>query len=176
MASPVGITLEKPALRHQDEFLRATRRSLRLHRPWVHPPRTEEQYRHLLRRLRRRANFGHFLRMSSGELAGAVVLTEIVRGGFQSAYVGYYAFLPHAGSGLMRRGLELVIRHAFRELKLHRLEANIQPENERSIALIRRLGFTREGYSSRYLKIAGRWRDHERWALTIEDWKGRKRR
>jgi ribosomal-protein-alanine N-acetyltransferase len=64
-----------------------------------------------------------------------------------------------------------VIRLAFRSYKLHRLEANIQPGNHRSIALVRGLGFAREGYSPRYLKIGGRWRDHERWALTVERWR-----
>lgn len=71
----------------------------------------------------------------------------------------------------MRAGLESVIRLAFREYGLHRLEANIQPENRRSIELVQSLGFGLEGYSPRYLKIAGRWRDHERYALTTEEWK-----
>jgi ribosomal-protein-alanine N-acetyltransferase len=65
----------------------------------------------------------------------------------------------------MREGLALVVRHAFRSLKLHRLEANIQPANVGSIALVKSLRFEREGYSPRYLKIGGRWRDHERWAI-----------
>jgi ribosomal-protein-alanine N-acetyltransferase len=88
-----------------------------------------------------------------------------VLGGFQSAYLGYYAFEPFAGRGLMRMGFELVLTTAFRKLKLHRLEANIQPQNKASIALVRSCGFSREGYSPRYLKIGGRWRDHERWAI-----------
>lgn len=61
--------------------------------------------------------------------------------------------------------MSVVIRRAFGELKLHRLEANIQPGNVASIALVRACGFALEGYSPRYLKIGGRWRDHERWAL-----------
>jgi ribosomal-protein-alanine N-acetyltransferase len=73
----------------------------------------------------------------------------------------------------MAEGLELVMRQCFRRLKLHRLEANIQPDNERSKHLVERAGFRYEGYSPRYLKIGGRWRDHERWAITREDWAGR---
>ena len=76
----------------------------------------------------------------------------------------------------MRDGLELVLRHAFLELALHRLEANIQPGNAASIALARGAGFQREGFSPRYLKIGGRWRDHERWAMLAEEWRERRQR
>ena len=98
-------------------------------------------------------------------------INEIVRGVFCSGYLGYYAFVPHDGRGYMRTGLAAVLRLAFRSYGLHRLEANIQPGNGRSIALVQGLGFEREGYSPRYLKIGGRWRDHERWAITSESWR-----
>jgi ribosomal-protein-alanine N-acetyltransferase len=65
----------------------------------------------------------------------------------------------------MRNGLRAVVRHAFAKLKLHRLEANIRPINVASVALVKAGGFSKEGYSPRYLKIGGRWRDHERWAI-----------
>jgi ribosomal-protein-alanine N-acetyltransferase len=101
----------------------------------------------------------------SGEMVGVVNISEIVRGAFRSGYLGYYAFTPFERRGLMTEGLSLVVDEAFGGLGLHRLEANVQPDNGASIRLVRRLGFRREGYSPRYLKINGRWRDHERWAI-----------
>lgn len=105
------------------------------------------------------------MRRDTGALVGVINLTNIVLGPFRSGYLGFYAFAGHERQGLMHEGLTLVVRHAFRKLKLHRVEANIQPANAASIALVESCGFSREGYSPRYLKIAGRWRDHERWAL-----------
>lgn len=69
----------------------------------------------------------------------------------------------------MSQAVELTVKYAFKELGLHRLEANIQPENVRSIALVKRLGFQKEGFSPRYLQIDGVWRDHERWALLADE-------
>ncbi len=130
-----------------------------------------ETFERYLARLRRNANVGYWVRTPDGELAGVINVSEIVRGGFQSAYLGYYAFVPHAGHGHMRRGLRAVLVDVFRVHRLHRVEANIQPENLTSRALVRGCGFRKEGLSTRYLKIGGRWRDHERWALTVEDWR-----
>lgn len=76
----------------------------------------------------------------------------------------------------MTEGLELVLRRAFTELRLHRIEANVQPANGPSIALVRRCGFVREGFSERYLKVGGRWRDHEHWPMYAELWRERRRR
>ena len=104
-------------------------------------------------------------------LAGAITVSEIVWGMFRSGYLGYYALVPYDGQGYMKRGLRAVITEAFVTHGLHRLEANIQPDNLRSIGLVKSLGFRKEGYSLRYLKIAGRWRDHERWAITKEEWR-----
>ncbi len=92
-------------------------------------------------------------------------------GAFRSAYLGYYIGAPYARQGYMSEGIRLILQYAFKQLKLHRLEANIQPENLASIALVKRSGFVKEGYSRRYLKIGGRWRDHERWAILYEDWR-----
>jgi ribosomal-protein-alanine N-acetyltransferase len=108
----------------------------------------------------------------SGAIVGVINFSQIFLGNFRSAYSGYYAFVPYAGKGMLSEGLRLALRHAFTSLGLHRVEANIQPGNSSSIALVQRCGFSKEGFSPRYLKIGGRWRDHERWALTIEDWRG----
>ena len=170
------IRLEPPSLRRRDEFLAAARRSRQLHRHWASPPRTAASYRAYVQRMRSPRHIGYLVCAVSGELAGVININEIVRGSFQSGYLGYYAFLPHAGQGLMTAALGAVIRQAFREHGLHRLEANIQPDNERSLRLVRRLGFRREGFSPRYLKVAGRWRDHQRWAITKEDWQVHARR
>jgi [ribosomal protein S5]-alanine N-acetyltransferase len=105
------------------------------------------------------------LRRKDQQLVGVINLNNVIRAAFQSAFLGYYAFSPLGGQGLMREGMLLVIQHAFTVLKLHRLEANVQSANLRSIALLRKCGFVREGFSRRYLKVGGRWRDHERWAI-----------
>ena len=76
------------------------------------------------------------------------------------------AFAPAAGQGYMSEGLGLVLRYAFEQLRLHRLDAQIQPGNHASLRLVRRLGFRNEGYSPALLFIDGAWRDHERWAIT----------
>jgi ribosomal-protein-alanine N-acetyltransferase len=110
-------------------------------------------------------------RRTDGVLLGAINLSEIVRGKFQSGYLGYYIGAGYSGQGYMTDALQLMLAIAFRRLRLHRVEANIQPNNGASIRLVNRAGFHREGYSPRYLKIAGRWRDHERWALLAEDWR-----
>jgi len=109
-------------------------------------------------------------RRSDDALLGVFNFSEIVRGAFRSSYLGYFGFAPHSKQGYMTEGMALALDVAFRKLKLHRVEANIQPTNARSIALAARIGFTREGFSRRYIKIAGRWRDHVRYAMLAEDW------
>jgi ribosomal-protein-alanine N-acetyltransferase len=159
------------------EFLERVLASRRMHRPWSYPPSTPEGFRTLVR-----SGEGDgaarlvTCRNEDGALVGYFGVGEIVRGHFQNAYLGYYGFEPFSGQGLMSEGLGLVVRFAFADLGLHRLQAAIQPENERSIALVRGAGFRREGLARRYLKIGGRWRDHELWAITVEDVRAARRR
>lgn len=107
-------------------------------------------------------------RRDTGAIVGRVDVNNIVRGTHQSGTIGYSAFASTTGRGYMTEGLRLLVRHAFGEMELHRLEANIQPHNTASINLIKRVGFRREGFSPRFQFIDGAWRDHERWAITVE--------
>jgi len=111
------------------------------------------------------------VRREDGAIVGLFSLSQIFLGNFRSAYLGYWVAAPFAGKGYMTEGMELLLGYAFRTLKLHRVEANVQPGNQASLALLRRTGFRQEGISPRYLKIGGRWRDHERWAMTVEDFR-----
>ncbi len=115
-------------------------------------------------------------RREDGAIAGGVSLNEIVLGAFQSAFLGYWIGAPYKRQGYMSQALPLVLQRAFMTHGLHRLEANIRPENAPSIALVRRAGFRYEGLAERYLKIDGAWRDHEHWVVLAEEWRARKRR
>jgi ribosomal-protein-alanine N-acetyltransferase len=160
------ILLEPLRPEDQAEFLTAVVASKQLHRPWVNPPASPELFQAFVLRMQSPGNLGFLVRIAkTNQLVGFIGVTNIVRGVFQSAYLGYYAFAGHERQGWMKRALRQLVKKAFSELHLHRLEANIQPDNLASIALVRACDFVREGYSERYLKIRGRWRDHERWAI-----------
>jgi ribosomal-protein-alanine N-acetyltransferase len=166
----VRVHLRRPRASDTKAFLSAVRRSRHLHRGWVKPPGTRAEFRRYLRRLSSPSHRSFLVaRKRARDLVGIININNIILGQFRSGFLGYYAFGSFAKQGLMREGMRLVLRHAFKKLKLHRLEANIQPTNRRSIALARDCGFTKEGYSRRYLKIGGKWRDHERWAILAED-------
>jgi ribosomal-protein-alanine N-acetyltransferase len=161
-----SIYLRPPKPHDRAAFLKAVADSSALHRPWISAPATTAEFRAYVKRMAQPANHAYLIcRRDSGEITGVVNLTNVVMGAFRSGYLGYYAFAGQERRGFMRAGLKAVTAHAFGTLKLHRLEANIQPRNRASIALARACGFKLEGYSARYLKIGGRWRDHERWAI-----------
>lgn len=153
------------------EFISAAQASRPGMLPWVDPADTPARFRAYLDRSARDDFACCLVRHSAcGALVGFVNINNIVRGGFQSGYLGYAGFVTHTGRGLMSAGVATVVTAAFTDLGLHRLEANIQPANERSIALVRRLGFRREGLSPHYLMVDGQWRDHERWAVVADEW------
>ena len=165
------VLIRRAGLTDEAEFLAAVDRSRRLHQPWVRPPNTPDAYRDYLAKHQEPHGITFFIWLEASRgLVGVVNVGEIVHGSFRSAYLGYYAFVPFAGRGLMKEGLGQVVAHAFQVTKLHRLEANIQPANHVVESADKETGFRREGLSPRYLKINGRWRDHERWAILSEDW------
>ena len=166
-----GMHIRQPVAEDTDEFLALARESAEFHRPWISPPTTAEGYAAYLESLTASNKEGFLVCVSeSDKIVGLVNLNEITRGALQSAYLGYWIGARYANQGYMSQGLSQVISHAFETLGLHRLEANIQPCNASSIQLVKRLGFTKEGFSKRYLKIGDDWKDHERWAILVEDW------
>ncbi|MFF9867387.1 GNAT family N-acetyltransferase [Streptomyces sp. NPDC013953] len=176
--SPRSYLAEGPrvALRHftyedAEEFTARARESRDLHRPWLFPPDTHEAYAVYARALiedRDREGFLVCEHEAGGAVAGFININNIVRGGFLNGTLGYGAFAHAAGRGLMSEALGLVLGYAFGPLGLHRLEANIQPPNAASLALVRRAGFRLEGFSPAMIHIDGAWRDHERWAITAD--------
>ena len=166
-----SVYLRRPARDDLEAFLSLVSASRGLHRPWVYPPNNERAFYAYVKRACSERFLGCLICLPSGAIVGVANLSEIVRGVFRCAYLSYYGNVAYSGRGLMREGVQLMLRQAFRKERLHRLEANVQPENVRSISLLRALGFEKEGFSPKYLKIGGRWRDHERWALLAEDFK-----
>ena len=171
------VVLRLPVKGDGAEFLAVNRRSAKFNRGRASPPTTAKQFEAYMKR-NAGADGACFLvcRVVDGAIMGSIALSQIFHGGFRSAYLGYQIGEEFAGRGYMSEAIELMLRHAFVNLKLHRIEANIQPDNLASIALVKRAGFVKEGYSRRYLKICGRWRDHERWAILVEDWRRRQRK
>ncbi|MGN6170228.1 MAG: GNAT family N-acetyltransferase [Solirubrobacteraceae bacterium] len=174
MSSLPRVYLRAPGRADQVEFVSLMRSSRSFHRPWATAPTDEERFAAYLADARR-PDFEAMLVCSYDDdsIVGFFNLSQITRGYLQSAYLGYAVGKRYSRQGYMSSGLELVLRHAFLTLRLHRVEANIQPDNRASIALAQGAGFRREGFSPRYLKIGGRWRDHERWAILAEDWRDR---
>ena len=166
------VYLRAPSRSDEREFTSLMRASQSFHRPWASAPTDHERFAAYLADAKRR-DFEAFLvcRREDEAIVGFFNLSQITRGSMQSAYLGYAVGKPFAAHGYMREGMSLVLRSAFLDLRLHRIEANIQPGNRASVALAQGAGFRREGFSPRYLKISGRWRDHERWALLAEDWR-----
>lgn len=148
----------------RNEFLALMRASAALHDPWISPPRNAVGFDHYLARVQREDHEGLLICLKGSQrIAGTININNIVRGSFLSASLGYYVGADFAGQGYMYEGLQLAKAYASQQLGLHRLEANIQPDNARSIALVKRCGFEFEGTSPAYLYINGAWRDHQRW-------------
>lgn len=162
------IRLEQLREDHRAVLLEATRNSRELHDPWVTAPTDDTAFDAYLQRSQGGDTIA-FLAFADEELVGVINLNYIVRRNFQNAHLGYYANAALAGKGLMRAAMEAVIDHAFDELGLHRLEANIQPGNDASVGLVESCGFRYEGHAPHLIHIKGEWRDHDRYAITVED-------
>jgi ribosomal-protein-alanine N-acetyltransferase len=159
------VSIARGALTDRADLIRANQDSRAHHLPWAEPFTDDAGFDVWFARSLTGPNVGLVAReIASARVVGIVNISNIVLGAFRSAYLGYYGMAWCAGRGLMTEAVGLAVRYAFDTLGLHRVEANIQPGNAPSIALVRRLGFTKEGFSPRYLRIGGDWRDHERWA------------
>lgn len=166
------VFLRPPTESDLAEFTNLNRRSRKLHRGLTASPQTKEEFERHLERNQKPSDACFLICLSGdGAIAGAINISQIIHGSFKSAYIGYYLGAGFTGKGYMTEAVELILRYAFRTLKLHRIEANVQPQNKPSIAVLERNGFTKEGYSPKYLKVLGKWRDHERWAIIVENWK-----
>lgn len=167
MSKDMDIYLRKVKGSDKDSLLHAYERSVEFLSPWASAPKEIEKY------LEQEYLYLACLN-SNDEIVGVFNISEVVRGLFQSGYLGYCVFVPFQNKGYMQDGMKLLIKEAFEVLNLHRLEANIQSDNLPSINLVAKSNFSKEGYSPKYLNLDGGWKDHERWAIINEHWVDRK--
>lgn len=158
------VILRKPTPEDRSAVVALYEASISIHNPWVYAPSNFDNY--LTQEHR------YFVcKSDTDEIVGTFNISGVIRGYFQSAYLGYEVFCPFQNKGYMSQGMKLLLREAFETLNLHRLEANVQPENLASIGLLAKHGFVKEGFSKNYLRIGGlEWKDHERWAIVNESW------
>ncbi len=171
------VLVRRPRPSDAPEFIARMRASRSFHAGRAAPPTTPAAFRAFLQRARDpRFEASLVCRESDGAIVGVINLSQIERHDYQNAHLGYYVVAEFSRHGYMTQGLALALKHGFTTLRLHRIEANIMPSNKPSRDLVERCGLLREGLSPRMVRVHGRWRDHERWAITIEDWRVRSRR
>lgn len=110
-----------------------------------------------------------FVMLYDGEVVGQLSVSDISGGALQSASIGYWVSQQVAGRGITPTAVALAIDYAFTELNLHRIEICIRPENRASLRVVEKLGLRYEGRRERYIHIAGRWCDHESFAVTVDE-------
>ena len=165
------VHLRIPSKADVNSFIRMVKVSMDYHAPWVYPAADPRSYRFYIDRISSGLTIGFLvIRNSDRQLVGVVNINDILMGGYCSGSLGYYGDVRLAGVGYMVEGLELALQQAFLTHNFHRLEANVQPGNYRSLKLINKLGFHKEGFSPKFLNINGVWKDHERFALLKEEW------
>jgi ribosomal-protein-alanine N-acetyltransferase len=175
------LVLRPPRTADIDELRRLLRRNQAHLQPWSPAPRPGEdpssitEVSNTVLRHRREWKTGRAftfllaLRSSPSQLVGKIALNGIMRGAMHGAYLGYWMDVDHQNDGLCTEGLRAVLDFAFGPAQLHRLQAAIMPHNAKSLRVIEKLGFRREGYAVRYLQIAGAWQDHILFARTREE-------
>ncbi|MBA8901499.1 MULTISPECIES: GNAT family protein [unclassified Phyllobacterium] len=141
---------------------------------WADDDLERSSFRHRIRHYDEEAAAGtahpfFLFHNSDSRLLGGITLGNIRRGVGQNGMIGYWTGAPYAGQGYMGEALSLLISHAFTKVRLHRLEAACIPSNERSIRLLEKAGFQREGLLRSYLKINGMWQDHLLFSLLEDD-------
>ncbi len=154
----------------EKEFLQMVTDSYDIHHPWVSPPSNQLEFGDLLAKNATDNFITLLVKTTNNNIAGVFNLSQIFRGCFQNTILGCYVNKKYCHQGYMSIGLLHVVAHTFFNLDLHRIEANVQPDNHSSIRLFANFGFREEGYSKNYLKIDGKWRDHKKFAITVEDW------
>jgi len=168
------VSIREPQSSDAEALREAVLRSVDHLSPWN--PVDLDGFPELLRRQGAELRTFLIINDEDGGIVGRCNVANIVRARFRNAALGYDSYVPYNGTGRMSEGLRLVVDRCFaaepRGLGLHRLEINIQPDNSRSLSMAKRLGFRHEGFSPRMLFINEAWRDHERFALTAEEWGG----
>ena len=160
------IYLVKLRSSNEKEYLKSVHASLKSIEPWIQIPTTTKSFAKFLKEVSNSSDKAYLVRrLSDDALVGVIEIRDIFMGIFKCGYLIYYSFDGFRGQGYMKEGLKLIISKAFKKMQLHRLEANIQPTNEGSKGLAKTAGLLYEGYSPKFLKINGEWRDHERWAI-----------
>ncbi|MFI3308891.1 ribosomal protein S5-alanine N-acetyltransferase [Ewingella allii] len=126
----------------------------------------------LITEMQKQGNAYYFILLDPDEnnVQGVANFSNVLRGSFHACFLGYSLGEKWQGQGLMFEALQSLIRYMQRQQKMHRIMANYMPHNQRSGALLHRLGFEREGYAKDYLLIDGKWQDHILTALTYQDW------
>lgn len=161
-----SVALRPLQLSDESEFLNNSIASKKLHRNWVIVPRTKRQFWEYVNEMNSDTNKAFaVIDKNTFAIVGVVEFRDIFMFDFKNSYISYYAFHQYLRQGFMKSGVLKAVDFAFKKLRLHRLEANIQPENKASIALVKSCGFKKEGFSPKFIKKGGKWKDHERWAL-----------
>lgn len=130
-----------------------------------------------IRRLERQYSDWHkdraysFVIMDKKNLLGGININNVCRGAAQYATLGYWLDAQAQGQGYMSEALALVIDYGFKTLKLHRFNAGCLPHNDKSVNLLKRLGFEEEGFARKYVQINGQWQDHRLFGLPAEHWR-----